>query len=290
MIDGYKVADPEGTPESREYGWTVGFGLQRADGLEPSGYAREVAKRQIDGDITYARAADEIERYHRDNPDEAGHREADVVAQRISELLQTPAFAFSPAALRMIHGRLFAGVLPDGWTGAWRSQNITKAEPVLNGESVQYSDFVWIEPTLEYDFGEERARQGGYQRADDRAVAGSVFSFLSGIWQIHPFREGNTRTTAAFGILYLRSLGFQTDNRPFAEHSQYFRDALALANASDRTLRDDRPLHRFMDAALFDPTIELGTLRHGLPRQEEPSPAVAPPMTDPFAAGPGRTR
>lgn len=261
MIDGYQVMDPNGSRRSREYGWTVGFGLQQADGLIPSEYAYDVAHRQIEGSITYAQAAKEITEYHATHPDQSEHREADIVSQRISELLQTPSFAFSPVVLKMIHGRLFEGVLPDEWTGAWRTQNITKQEPVLHGESVQYSDFMWIEPTLEYDFSEEKKRQGSYQRAERQHVADSVFSFLSGVWQIHPFREGNTRTTATFGILYLRFLGFEVNNEPFARHSQYFRDALTLDNASDPDLKDDEPLRRFTRALLFDPTIELDSLR-----------------------------
>lgn len=268
MIDSYKVADPNGTKESREYGWSVGFGLQAADGLTPSAYAYTVARQQIDGDIGYRQAADLLERYHATHPDQAGHREADIVSQRISETLQTPGFAFSPGTLKAIHARLFRDVLQDvdgktrnDWVGIWRTENITKNEPVLHGESVQYSDFMWIEPTLDYDFGEERRRQGSYQRIDERQVANDVFAFLSGIWQIHPFREGNTRTTAVFGILYLRHLGFAIDNTPFAEHSQYFRDALVLANASDRELRTDEPLRRFVDAALFEPNTPLDSLR-----------------------------
>ena len=261
MIDGYKVADPNGTHKSREYGWNVGFGLQQADGLTPSEYAYDVARRQVKGFITYRQAAEEISEYHAEHPDQSEHREADIVSQRISELLQTPAFAFGPGVLKMIHKRLFTGVLPDEWAGEWRTQNITKNEPVLHGETVQYSDFMWIEPTLEYDFSEEKKKQGAYQRADRHQVATSVFSFLSGIWQIHPFREGNTRTTATFGILYLRFLGFDVNNEPFARHSQYFRDALALANASNPELKTDKPLRAFTEARLFDPSAQLPSLR-----------------------------
>lgn len=270
MIDGYRVADPNGNRQSRAYGWSVGFGLQAADGLTPSAYAYTVAERQINGDIKYPQAAELLEQYHAEHPDQAAHKEADIVAQRISEVLQTPGFAFSPGALKAIHAKLFRDVLQDStgatrndWAGVWRVDNITKAEPVLHGESVQYSDAMWIEPTLEYDFGEERQRQGGYQRAAERKVAHDVFSFLSGIWQIHPFREGNTRATAVFGILYLRHLGFHIDNTPFAEHSQYFRDALALANASDRALRTSEPLMRFAEAALFESGLSLESLRAG---------------------------
>ncbi len=54
--------------------------------------------------------------------------------------------------------------------------------------------------------------------------------FVSGIWQTHPFREGNTRTTAVFTIKYLQSIGFKADNQLFEQHSWYFRNALVRAN------------------------------------------------------------
>ena len=57
-----------------------------------------------------------------------------------------------------------------------------------------------------------------------------IVQFVAKLWQIHPFREGNTRTTAVFAILYLRSLGFAVMNDLFANHSWYFRNALVRAN------------------------------------------------------------
>lgn len=251
----------EGTRASREYGWSIGFGLQRTDGLTPSRYATDVARRHVRGDITYQQAARQIHDYHADNPDQRDHEEADIVAQRISRILAVPTFAFSPDALKEIHRRLFTGILPDEWTGAWRTQTITKHEPVLLGKSVMYSDPAMIAPTLTYDFNQERLRQHDYDRMDDRNVADGVFAFISGIWQIHPFREGNTRTTAVFAIQYLRFLGFDVDNKPFADRAEYFRDALALRNASIRRLRSAAALDAFEDALLFHPDRELPDLR-----------------------------
>ena len=61
-------------------------------------------------------------------------------------------------------------------------------------------------------------------------VVEHLAKFVSGIWQIHPFREGNTRTTAVFTIKYLRSIGFDVTNHLFSMHSWYFRNALVRAN------------------------------------------------------------
>ena len=54
--------------------------------------------------------------------------------------------------------------------------------------------------------------------------------FVSGLWQIHLFGEGNTRTTAVFFIKYLRMLGFSVTNDIFTENAWYFRNALVRAN------------------------------------------------------------
>ena len=54
--------------------------------------------------------------------------------------------------------------------------------------------------------------------------------FVSRLWQIHIFCEGNTRTTAVFFIKYLRTLGFSANNDIFAENAWYFRNALVRAN------------------------------------------------------------
>ena len=61
-------------------------------------------------------------------------------------------------------------------------------------------------------------------------VVEHIAKFISSIWQSHPFREGNTRTTALFAIKYLKSIGFECNNDMFEQHSWYFRNALVRAN------------------------------------------------------------
>lgn len=277
----YQVVSGEGDKASREYGWKVGFGLQQTDGLTPSRYALGVAQEHIDGRISYAQASQQLREYHQNNPGQEPHREADLVAQRISEMLQTRTFALSPGALQGIHKRLFEGVFNAAWVGVWRSVNITKSDPVLNGASVSYSDYGNIEATLDYDFAQERRQIDAYADMGDKATADGVFSFISGIWQIHPFREGNTRTCAVFAIQYLRFLSFDIDKRPFEQHATYLRNALALASASSRQLRTMQPLRAFETATLFDPSISLPELRT---HKDVPEPD-AQSTTDVFGIG-----
>ena len=99
---------------------------------------------------------------------------------------------------------------------------------MLNGDTVSYGSAIDLRETLEYDFSQERAfRYKGLTMAE---TVHHLTVFISRLWQIHAFGEGNTRTTAVFFIKYLRQLGFEADNALFAEHSWYFRNSLVRAN------------------------------------------------------------
>ncbi len=259
--DEYYVSTGEGTPETRSDAWSIGFGLQAADGLVPSAYAVEQAREQIAGKTSYAEVEHRLREYHSADHSEAEHFEADIVSTRISSILQGESFVLAPPMLKQIHRHLFSGVLDDGWVGQWRQVNLTKNETVLHGDSVSYSPFHLIGEMLDYDFNQEKVRQAGYPKTSRHEIASSVFGFISGLWQIHPFREGNTRTTAVFAIMYLRRLGFTVDNEPFASNARYFRDALALDNTFDPDFKDSEPLNRFMEKTLFNPDITLEDLR-----------------------------
>ena len=125
--------------------WQAAIGLQDVDGLQPSAYLVDTAKRHIEGDITIDQVKGLIDSYYKSR-----------------------------------QGRL-------------------SAEEERTEEAIRH-----------------------------------IASFIAGIWQIHPFGEGNTRTTAVFLIKYLRSFGFAINNDLFAAHSWYFRNALVRANYSNR--------------------------------------------------------
>lgn len=210
--------------------WQTAIGLQDVDGLKTSAYLLETAKEHIEGKITMPAAKGRIQSYYEQRQDrqavEAGTMEADLVSVRIAELLGEKTFQFSPASYINIHRRLFDGVFPNA--GQLRTYNITKKEWVLNGETVYYASYDSIRETLEYDFGQEK--QFSYQTVSVEDAVKHIASFTSGIWQIHPFCEGNTRSTAVFIIQYLKTFGFHVSNDVFAENSWYFRNALVRAN------------------------------------------------------------
>lgn len=223
----------QGEPLQRERGqiWQTAIGLQQVDGLNTSAYLLQTAKQHIEGDITLQKAKELIDSYYqsqqvRQNSDSEATEEADKVSARIAELLSEKTFAFTPSQLIAIHRHLFTGIYK--FAGKIRNYNITKREWVLRGDTVYYAGADMISETLKYDFEQEKSFNYSSVSVDE-AIA-HLATFCSNIWQIHPFGEGNTRTTAVFMIKYLTTLGFKVNNEIFANNSWYFRNALVRAN------------------------------------------------------------
>ena len=220
--------------EKQENGklWQTAIGLQQVDGLTPSKYLYETAKRNIDGEITIEEAKQLIDSYYETRQgrteEDDDTEEADKVSVRIREILAEKTFSFTPDLLLSIHKRLFTGVFYKVKGGRFRDYNISKREWVLDCDSVLYANADMIRQTLEYDFGQENAFD--YSKVSKEEAIKHLTRFIANIWQIHPFGEGNTRTTAVFTIKYLISLGFEVNNEPFEKNSWYFRNALVRAN------------------------------------------------------------
>ena len=222
----------QGEPQKRERAeaWRVAIGLQAVDGLKTSEYLQETARRNIEGEITIDEARELVKQYYikKTAHDEGNEdkEEADRVSSNISKLLQTDAFTYSVAGLAAIHRAIFEGVFKHA--GTFRDYDISKKEWVLKGESVLYGRWQDLRMTVEYDL--EQEREFDYTTLSKDQMVEHLAKFVAGLWQIHPFCEGNTRTTALFTIKYLRSLGFSVNNDMFERHSWYFRNALVRAN------------------------------------------------------------
>ncbi len=229
--------------------WKTAIGLQQVDGLNPSEYLIETAKQNIDGNITIEEVKKRIDSYYQQHPNkESADRteEADKVSARIAEILNEQTFTFSPTEYLSIHRRLFKDIYK--FAGKIRDYNITKKEWILNGDTVLYASAESLKETLEYDF--EQERRFSYNGLSEQEIIEHLSQFISYLWQIHPFGEGNTRTTAIFLIKYLRKLGFKNvNNELFADHSLYFRNALVRANFEDLKngiYKTDKYLIRFL--------------------------------------------
>lgn len=222
----------QGDPAKRELAeaWRVAIGLQAVDGLKTSEFLQETARRNIEGEITIDEVKHLVNQYYitKTTHDEgdADMEEADRVSSNISKLLLSDSFIYSVAGFAAVHRAIFEGVFKHA--GRFRDYDISKKEWVLRGDSVLYGRWQDLRMAIEYDL--EQERQFDYSTLDKDQVVEHLAKFVSGLWQIHPFREGNTRTTAIFTIKYLRSQGFRVNNELFEQHSWYFRNALVRSN------------------------------------------------------------
>ena len=232
--DPFKEYIRQSEPSKRDkgYAWHTAIGLQAVDGLKPSKYLIDTAIKNIEGDISIDEAQELLNTYYEENPKadtDDRTEEADKVAVRIAKILSEKAFSFTPNEYISIHKKLFAGIY--GHAGKLRDYNITKKEWVLNGATVLYGSASELRATLDYDFAEEK--KFSYKNLSMEDIIHHLALFVSRLWQIHVFGEGNTRTTAVFFIKYLRTLGFDVTNDIFAENAWYFRNALVRANYND---------------------------------------------------------
>ena len=222
----------QGEPSQKESAenWKTAIGLQAVDGLQPSAYLIDVAKRNIEGEITLDETRKLIDAYYQSKtvrtPKDEDEEEADKVSANIAKILASKTFAFNTNGYVSLHRRIFEGVFKHA--GEIRQYDISKKEWVLEGDSVNYLNWEDLRRALDWDIEQEKNFQ--YKGLSDDEKIEHIAKFVSGIWQIHAFREGNTRTTAIFTIQYLRSLGYKVNNEMFAKHSWYFRNALVRAN------------------------------------------------------------
>lgn len=252
----------QGEPSRRAkgYAWKTAIGLQAVDGLKTSEYLVQTAKRHIEGEISIEDAQACIRSYYetrsRRAAADSSTEEADKVSANIAQILGSQTLSFSVAGLMSIHRRLFEGVFD--FAGTLRTIDISKREWVLRGDTVLYVSHTELEAAISYDL--EQEKRFVYAGLTPAQVVEHLVQFVSKLWQIHPFREGNTRTTAVFTILYLRSLGFAVENDLFADHSWYFRNALVRANYQNvqRGIdRDTRHLARFFRNLIMGEANEL---------------------------------
>ena len=231
----------QGEPGKKEKAgiWQTAIGLQAVDGLQTSEYLKDTACRHIEGEIDIDEVRELIKSYYqsktRREPDDDDKQEADKVSANITKILSSQALDFSAGGYISVHRRVFEDVFKHA--GKLRDYNITKKEWVLNGDTVNYLNWEDLRRALDYDIAQER--DFSYKGISADEMIRHITNFVSGLWQIHPFCEGNTRTTAVFTILYLRSIGFNVSNDLFARHSWYFRNALARANYKNARLGID---------------------------------------------------
>lgn len=269
MIKTYDKIEELKNKELKKENWEVAVGLNKVDGLTPSPYLKELILESVNGESSYKEIEKKLHKYYENRDltkrEERNTRECDIVSTRIAELLEDGSFTFSPVYLKSIHRYLFDGVFENSiknYAGVFRDYNISKNEEILNGKSVIYGNYQDLMEYLKYDFEEEK--NVDYAKLSPEKQVERISKFTSAIWQVHPFVEGNTRTTAVFIEKYLRTKGYDVNNDLFKENSVFFRNALVISNFSDINLKvspDFKYLHSFFSKLLVNHNEELVSLK-----------------------------
>lgn len=210
--------------------WDMAIGLQQVDNLKPSKYLEQISKKNVSGELTIEEVEQSLREYYttKEQQKDINHNEleCDFVSMRIVELLDQDNFELSVNYLKYIHKYLFQDVYE--FAGEFRKVDFSKHEKILNNDSIAYGDSKTLSESLEYDISLEKEKN--YNDMSIVEVIKNITDFTSSIWQVHPFREGNTRTTAVFIEKYLISLEYNVDNSLFKDKSVYFRNALVRSN------------------------------------------------------------
>ena len=278
----------QGEPAQREaaYAWSTAIGLQAVDGLTTSEYLNDLARRNIEGELTMDQVDKLLDSYYESKAAREAHdddkNEADKASRNIKKILSVKTVDFTANGFISLHRRIFEGVFKHA--GQLRDYDITKKEWVLEGDTVNYLNWEDLRRALDYDIKQER--EFSYKGLTQDDLITHIASFVSGLWQIHAFGEGNTRTTAVFTIQYLRSIGFDVENDLFAKHSWYFRNALVRANYKNAVKGIDYSpiyLQRFFRNLLLGEQWDLRNRYLHIHPSEEWS--VQPNLADPTNTG-----
>lgn len=234
--------------------WDMAIGLQEVDNLKPSKYFVNLLKENVNGNKSLKEVEQDLREYYiakkAKNEINNDELECDFVSTKIVELLNIDNFELSVDYLKYVHKYLFQDVYE--FAGEFRTIDFSKHEKILNGDSVAYGEAKTLKQSLEYDISQELDKD--YRDISIVEVINDIAKFSSSIWQVHPFREGNTRTTALFIEKYLISLGYDVDNTLFKEKSVYFRNALVRSNYFNNELNikeDDSYLIKFYENLLL---------------------------------------
>ena len=259
-LNEYQIVSEKQPQYIKQLYWDLALGLQKVDGLNPSKYMEKLINKSINGEINNIELENNLKKYYETQDVHKkqilNEKECDIVSTRIVEILETNDFELSINFILYLHNYLFKDIYE--FNGKFRNVNIIKNEPILNNDTVSYSYYNVIESSLKYELALQSTKD--YNKMDIVEIINDITNFTSKIWQVHPFREGNTRTTALFIIKYLRNIGYNVNNELFKEKSVYFRNSLVRSNYFNNYLnikQNNTYLIKFYENLLLDKNNNL---------------------------------
>lgn len=160
--------------------------------------------------------------------------EADSATARMIVLKQTGFKIESILDIQKIHKFVFGHIFT--WAGELRTIDMYKREKILNGMSVSYSSCAFIKEDLEEL--DKKFKIIDWDTSPDIIKITFIIDIIQALWQIHPFREGNTRTTALFLYFLIKQTGLHINSNFLGENAAYFRNALVLASIGFRSKKE----------------------------------------------------
>ena len=154
--------------------------------------------------------------------------EADYVVYRLKDLAMNPMpGAYNTEHFMKMHHLIFQDLYD--WAGEPRVISIYKEEDVLGGMSVEYSDPFDITKDIHFILSDMRKKP--WKQMERKQASEEFCDSLARLWKVHPFREGNTRTTITFCCQYADEIGLKINRELFEKNSRYVRTALVAYNA-----------------------------------------------------------
>ena len=167
--------------------------------------------------------------------------EADICFTKLIDIDKFEKNKLDKKLIKDIHTHIFEDIFE--WAGEYRTVPIYKGETVLLGYSVPYAECKDIDKLLEKRIKD--LNQVDWKKLDCDSLAETFARKLALLWRVHPFRDGNTRTTLSFAYIYAKKKGFPFSIEPFLDSlnrkygennriEQYsIRDKFVLASLDD---------------------------------------------------------
>lgn len=176
--------------------------------------------------------------------------ESMMVRTRMALLYNSGFSDFSPIGVCKLHKILFGDVYE--WAGKYREINIQKRESILAGKSVWYSNWDNIDKDLNSAW--DKINAVGWKSLTHEDFAKEIAHLFPLIWQVHPFREGNTRTTVMLIALFVEHYGYYFDYELMASSAGYVRNAFVLSCFGEYS--EFEHLEKILIDAISDDPIE----------------------------------